>query len=130
VSSIAKQVAEIARGKRDPVLTIGNGSIIRDFLDVRDVVEAYLKLVERGRSGEVYNVCSGSGRKIADIAAALSSIAGISVQVRTSADLIRTRDNPLIVGNNEKIRKEIGWQPGIPFEESLRAIYDYWYSRV
>ena len=130
VSSIAKQVAEIARGKRDPVLTIGNGSIIRDFLDVRDVVEAYLKLVERGRSGEVYNVCSGSGRKIADIAAALSSIAGISVQVRTSADLIRTLDNPIIFGSNEKIRHEIGWQPGIPFEESLRAIYEYWYSRV
>ncbi|MGA2933653.1 MAG: GDP-mannose 4,6-dehydratase [Methanomicrobiales archaeon] len=130
VSSIAKQVAEIARGKRDPVLTIGDGSIIRDFLDVRDVVEAYLKLVERGRSGEVYNVCSGTGRKIADIAAALSSIAGISVQVRTSADLMRPADNPNIVGSNEKIRREIGWQPRVSFDESLRAIYDYWYSRV
>jgi GDP-4-dehydro-6-deoxy-D-mannose reductase len=130
VSSIAKQVAEIARGKRDPVLMIGNGLIIRDFLDVRDVVEAYLNLVERGRPGEVYNICSGTGRKIADIAAALSSIAGISVQVRTSADRIRLLDNPVIVGSNEKIRQEIGWQPKIPFEESLRAIYDYWYNQV
>lgn len=130
VSSIAKQVAEIARGKRDPVLTIGNGSITRDFLDVRDVVEAYLTLIEQGRSGELYNVCSGTGRKIADIAAALLSIGGISVPIRTSANLIRPLDNPMIVGSNEKIRREMGWQPQIPFEESLKAIYEYWYNRV
>lgn len=129
VSSMAKQVAEIARGRRGPVLTIGNGSIIRDFTDVRDVVEAYIALIERGRPGEVYNVCSGTGRRIADIAAALLSMGGISAAIRTSADLIRSQDNPTVTGSNEKIRKEVGWQPRISFEESLRAVYEYWYSR-
>jgi GDP-4-dehydro-6-deoxy-D-mannose reductase len=130
VSSIAKQVAEIARGKREPVLTIGDGSIIRDFTDVRDVVEAYLMLIERGRPGELYNICSGTGRKIADIVAALLSIGGVSAAIRSSADLMRPQDNPMVIGSNEKIRHEIGWQPRIPFEESLRAVYEYWYSRV
>jgi GDP-4-dehydro-6-deoxy-D-mannose reductase len=130
VSSIAKQVAEITRGKREPVLTIGNGSIIRDFTDVRDVVEAYLTLIEKGRPGEVYNICSGTGRKIADIAAALLSIGGVSGAIRSSADLMRPQDNPTVIGDNGKIRHEIGWQPRIPFEESLRAVYEYWYSRV
>jgi GDP-4-dehydro-6-deoxy-D-mannose reductase len=130
VSSIAKQVAEIARGRREPVLTIGNGSIIRDFTDVREVVEAYLALIERGRSGEIYNVCSGTGRKIADIVTALLSIGGVSAAIRSSSDLMRPHENPIIVGSNEKIRHEIGWQPRIPFEESLRAVYEYWYSRV
>lgn len=129
VSSIAKQVVEIARGKREPVLTIGNGSIIRDFTDVQDVVGAYIALLERGRAGEVYNVCSGTGRKIADIAATLLSIGEVSVPIRTSADLMRPVDNPLVIGSNEKIRHETGWQPRIPFEESLKAVYEYWYSR-
>jgi GDP-4-dehydro-6-deoxy-D-mannose reductase len=130
VSSIAKQVAEIARGQREPLLTIENSSIIRDFTDVRDVVEAYLTLVERGRSGEIYNVCSGTGRRIADIAAALSSIGGISVPIGSSPDPARPQDHPIIVGSNEKIRREIGWEPRIPFEESRRVVYEYWYSRV
>jgi GDP-4-dehydro-6-deoxy-D-mannose reductase len=130
VSSIAKQVAGIARGERDPVVVIGNGSIIRDFTDVRDVVEAYLALIERGQPGEIYNVCSGTGRMIADIAAALVSVGGISVPVRSSADLIRPGDNPVIVGNNEKIRRKTGWQPRIPFEGSLKSVFEYWYHRV
>jgi GDP-4-dehydro-6-deoxy-D-mannose reductase len=130
VSSIAKQVAEIARGKRDPVLTIGDGSIIRDFIDVRDVVRAYLALLERGRTGEVYNVCSGTGRRIADIAAALLSIGGVSAPIRTSAELMRPLDIPFIVGSGEKILDETGWHPQIPFEESLKGVYDYWYNRL
>jgi GDP-4-dehydro-6-deoxy-D-mannose reductase len=130
VSSIARQVAEIASGKRGPVLTIGNDSIIRDFTDVRDVVQVYLALIEGGRPGEVYNVCSGTGRKIADIASALLSIGGVSAAIRSSADLMRPQDNPVVIGSNEKIRQETGWQPRIPFEESLKTVYEYWYSRV
>lgn len=129
VSSMAKQVVDIANGVRKPVLTIGNGSIIRDFTDVRDIVGAYLALLERGRAGEVYNVCSGTGRRIADIATALLSIGKLSVPIRSAPELIRPLDSPVIVGSNEKIRRETGWQPWISFAESLQAVYEYWSTR-
>jgi GDP-4-dehydro-6-deoxy-D-mannose reductase len=126
---MAKQVVDIANGVRKPVLTIGNGSIIRDFTDVRDIVGAYLALLERGRAGEVYNVCSGTGRRIADIATALLSIGKLSVPIRSAPELIRPLDSPVIVGSNEKIRRETGWQPWISFAESLQAVYEYWSTR-
>lgn len=130
VSSLAKQVAEIAREKRDPVLMMGDGSIVRDFLDVRDVVAAYLKLLLLGKPGEVYNVCSGTGRRIGDISETLSDISGVSFDVRTSPHLIRPADNPVIFGSREKIQRDVGWHPVIPFETTLREIYEYWYDRV
>lgn len=129
-SSLAKQVAEIAKGRRDPVLMMGDGSIVRDFLDVRDVIDAYLRLVSSGRAGEVYNVCSGTGRRIQDLASSLADISGISFTIRTSRDLIRPADNPEIIGSREKIQNDVGWHPKIPFDNTLRGIYEYWYERI
>lgn len=130
VSSLARQVAEIAKGKMDPVLTMGDGSIIRDFLDVRDVVEAYLALLAKGQPGEVYNVCSGTGRSLGSIVNNLSEMLDISLKVQSSPDLIRPTDNAVIIGSREKIGKEIGWQPKIPFNETINGIYNYWYTKV
>lgn len=130
VSSIVKQFVMIAKGLQEPVLHIGNGAIIRDFLDVHDVVEVYNLLLSRGRRGEVYNICSGKGRSIIDIINILSEIYGIDVEVRQEVSQIRPVDNPRIVGSNKKIYEDIGWKPKVSFKESLCSVYDYWDSHI
>ena len=129
-SSIAKQFAEIAKGKREPKILTGDSSIIRDFLDVRDVADAYLMILQNGKPGEVYNVCSGKGRKISELVSTLSDITGISVISEELDQLKRPQDNPVLVGSNAKIRMELGWQPKISFESTMKEIFNYWFVRV
>jgi len=129
VSAIVKQFVRIAHGLQEPVIHIGNGAIIRDFVDVHDVVEAYRLLMTQGKRGEVYNICSGKGRSIHDIIALLSDMYHSDVQVHQEQAQIRPIDNPQIIGSYQKICRDMGWKPRIPFEESLRSIYQYWDAR-
>ena len=130
ISAIVKQFVKIAHGLQDPVLQIGNGAIVRDFVDVHDVVEAYRLLLTKGERGEIYNICSGTGRAIRDIITLLSDMYHIDVQVHQEQSQIRPIDNPRIVGSYQKIQNEMGWKPRIPFEDSLRSMYQYWNERI
>jgi GDP-4-dehydro-6-deoxy-D-mannose reductase len=130
VSAIARQFVRIARGLQDPVIHIGNGSIVRDFVDVHDVVAAYVLLLSKGNRGEIYNVCSGTGRTIGEIVALLADLKDMNVGVREEQAQIRPIDNPRIIGSSEKIRRDLGWTPAIPFEQSLLSLYDYWDERL
>jgi GDP-4-dehydro-6-deoxy-D-mannose reductase len=130
VSSIVKQFAKIARHLQDPVIHIGNGAIIRDFVDVRDVVEAYALLLEHGKKGEVYNICSGKGWSIHAIIALLSEMHHMNIKIHQEQSEIRPIDNPRIIGSYKKIQNDIGWTPKIQLEESLRAMYEYWDTHI
>ena len=130
VSAIARQFARVVRGLQDPVIHIGNGSIVRDFVDVHDVVAAYALLLMKGKRGEVYNVCSGTGRTIREIVTQLADFKGINVEVREEQAEIRPIDNPCIIGSSEKIQRELGWKPAISFEQSLLSLYEYWDRRL
>jgi GDP-4-dehydro-6-deoxy-D-mannose reductase len=130
VSAIVKQFVKIAHGLQDPVIHIGNGAIVRDFVDVHDVVEAYYLLLTKGKKGEVYNICSGQGRAIRDIVTMLSNLFDIHVQVHQEQSQIRPIDNPRIVGSFQKIQRDLGWRPTIPFEQSLQSMYEYWDARL
>ncbi|MDD1702847.1 MAG: GDP-mannose 4,6-dehydratase [Methanoregula sp.] len=130
VSAIAKQFVKIAHGLQEPVIHIGNGSIVRDFVDVHDVVAAYTLLLLKGKRGEVYNICSGTGRTIDEIVTLLAKLKGMKVEVHQEQAQIRPIDNPRIIGSNMKIRRDLGWKPEIPFEQSLLSLYDYWDSRI
>jgi len=121
-----KQFVRISRGIQEPVIHIGNGSIIRDFIDVRDVILAYDILLKKGKRGDIYNVCSGTGRTITSIVLELSKILNIQVEIREELSEIRPIDNPRIIGCNAKMQKEFGWQPVVLFEETLMAMVDYW----
>jgi GDP-4-dehydro-6-deoxy-D-mannose reductase len=130
VSAIVKQFVQVVRGIQKPVINIGNGAIVRDFIDVHDVIEAYNILLTRGKKGEVYNICSGEGRSIKDIVGMMSEMLGIQVKVYQEAAQIRPIDNPRIIGSYKKIHQDIGWEPTIPFEQSLKSIYKYWDQRI
>ena len=128
VSSIAKQFAEIAVNRKKPIIQIGAGSIIRDFVDIDDVILAYNAILEKGVPGEVYNVCSGKGYSILNIVDCLSRLTYIPVKIEQQKDLLRPIDNPVLIGSYNKLYRETGWKPSCSIEQSLKKMYDYWYD--
>lgn len=131
VSSFAKQVVELGKsGRNNGEVIVGNVGVVRDFLDVRDVVAAYYLLFKKGRKGQIYNVCSGRGVTLREIIEKMASIMGIYIKIKINESLIRPNDNRIIIGSNEKIGKDTGWKTTITLEDSLRDILDYWKTRV
>jgi GDP-4-dehydro-6-deoxy-D-mannose reductase len=122
VASFASQLAKIARGAA-PQLYVGNLDAKRDFLDVRDVVRAYVALASDGTSGEIYNVCSGTARAIRDVLRELIIAAHVPVEVRDDPARQRPSDVPLSLGDPGKLHAATGWTPQIPFAASIRDIY-------
>jgi GDP-4-dehydro-6-deoxy-D-mannose reductase len=129
-SSFARQIAEIEAGLRPPVIEVGNLEAVRDFSDVRDVVRAYLLLVEKGEPGEAYNVCSGRGRSIRDVLDLLLARSSAQVEVRVDRERLRPADVPAQVGDPARLRAATGWEPRIPFEETLADLLADWRVRV
>jgi len=127
VASFAKRlVAMKKKGATSPKLMTGDISLIRDFVDVRDVVRAYDGLLKKGRKGEIYNICTGVGHSLKELIQQTASILGMEVLTETDERLIRPRDNKVIVGSNEKIKRDIGWAPEIPLRRSLEDVINFW----
>jgi GDP-4-dehydro-6-deoxy-D-mannose reductase len=127
ISSFAKQIVEIELGHKPPVIQVGNLDAERDFLDVRDAVVACWLLAKKGKSAEVYNVCSGKPRKIKEILDALLLLSvAKDIEVATDASRMRASDVPVFYGDNKKIGDDTGWKPVINFEETLRDTLNYW----
>jgi GDP-4-dehydro-6-deoxy-D-mannose reductase len=129
-SSFARQIAEIERGLRPPVIEVGNLDALRDFTDVRDVVRAYLLLLEKGEPGRAYNVCSGHGRRIREILDLLLAGSSAKVEVRVDQDRLRPSDVPAQVGDPSRLRAATGWEPRIPLEQTLIDLLSDWRARV
>ena len=130
-SNFAKQVAEIEAGLRDPVMFVGDLTPKRDYSDVRDIVRGYWLLLERGEPGEVYNLCSGRSwviQKVLDFYLDQSTKKGITVKVDPSR--LRPSDVMILEGDPTKIRKAVGWEVEIPFEQTLTDLLTYWRQRV
>ncbi len=125
-SDFAKQIIDIGRGARKPVIRVGNLEARRDFTDVRDIVRAYWLALEKGKSGEVYNLCSGTSYRIGEILEMLLSLAGVKAAIEQDAARLRPSDVPHLEGSNEKFRADTGWKPEIPFEQTLRDLLDFW----
>ncbi len=131
VSSFAKQIVELEQsGRKNGEVIVGNVGVVRDFLDVRDVVAAYYELFRKGKKGQVYNVCSGQGVTLREIIEKMGRLMGVDIEIKVNESLIRPNDNRIIVGSNEKIRKETGWKTTIALEDSLRDILDYWKAHI
>lgn len=127
VSSFAKQMVEIKkRNQNQGALRVGNLKIVRDFLDVRDVVRAYHLLLHKGKNGQIYNVCGDKGISLNEIVNYIAGYLKIKVKLKVDKLLIRPNDNPVIIGNNKKIRKGLGWRPKISLKKSVADICDYW----
>jgi len=131
VSSFARQMIEIRNKKKNAgALKVGNLNIVRDFLDVRDVVRAYYLLLHKGKNGEIYNVCSGRGITLKEIIKYMARYLKMKVKLEVNKSLVRPKDNPVIIGDNKKIRNELGWRPEISLEKSISDICDYWEGKI
>jgi GDP-4-dehydro-6-deoxy-D-mannose reductase len=125
VPALARRIAAAERDGRKQA-PVGSLDPVRDFLDVADVVAAYRLLVERGAPGEVYNVCSGVGRSVADVAEALLAMAHHAIELVPEPAMTRRLEIPRLVGDNTRLRAATGWSPTIPFENTLAAVLARW----
>lgn len=126
VADFCKQVADIEKGKQEPVINVGNLSAKRDFTDVRDVVKAYAKLVAGGKRGETYNVGTGHAVAIQDILNKIIAMSDKDIEVKVDPAKLRPVDVPIIEPDISKIKKEVGWEPLIPLEQTLRETLEHW----
>ena len=127
IASFAKRLVEMKKeGATSPKLMTGDISLIRDFVDVRDVVRAYDGLLKKGRKGEIYNICRGVGYSLKELVQEMVSILGMEVRTEMDERLIRPNDNKVIIGSNAKIKRDIGWAPEIPLRRSLEDVIHFW----
>ena len=131
IQNFARQIALIAAGRLDPVVRVGNLETARDFIDVRDGVAGMMLLLEKGKPGEPINICTGEAVKIHDVLTTLLDIAGLSEKVKVEFDpaLGRPSDEPLLLGDNSKLRA-LGWKRQYSIRQTLEAVYADWVSRI
>jgi GDP-4-dehydro-6-deoxy-D-mannose reductase len=129
-SDVARQVAEIEKGRRPAVLEVGTTTTRRDFTDVRDMVRAYWLLLGHGESGRTYNAASGKATSIQEVIDAFLARATREIEVRPVAERIRPVDIPMLVGDASRLRALTGWAPGIPLQQTIEDVLDDWRQRV
>lgn len=127
--AFAKQIAEIEKGIREPVLSVGNLDAKRDFTDVRDIVRGYWELVQKGRSGEIYNIGSGCSYTIRSLLDKLISMSSSPIEVRIDPERMRPYDIPELRADIAKIQNEIHWQPQIDMDKTLSDTLNYWRAK-
>ncbi len=126
---VASGIADIERGRREPVIEMGNLDVRRDYTDVRDVVRAYSLALNRCTAGESYNVTSGRPVVLCDGVNTLVRMARVPVTVKSSPARFRPHDIPVLTGDPTKFHQATGWQPEIPFDQTLRDLLEYYRSR-
>jgi GDP-4-dehydro-6-deoxy-D-mannose reductase len=125
-SNFCSQVAAIELGLAEPVIRVGNIDAIRDFTDVRDMVRAYWLAVNHGTPGEVYNIATGSGIRISEMLDRVIALANVEVKIEIDPDRLRPSDVEILIGDSSKFRADTGWEPRIPFDQTLRDLLAYW----
>ena len=129
-SNFAHQVASIEAGLQDAVIRVGNLDAQRDFTDVRDMVRGYVLALDKGEPGGCYNICQGKAYRIREVLDLLLDMARLEVSVEEDPERMRPSDVPVLLGSAERFRERTGWEPRIPFEQTLRDLLDYWRDRL
>ena len=122
IGAFAQRLARIATGG-PPRFPVGNLTVQRDFLDVRDGARAFVDVAERGVDREVYNVCSGTPKGISELLRQLVFAARVGVEMREDPELMRPVDVAIAYGDNTKLREATGWEPKLPLSRTLQDTY-------
>ena len=130
VSSFARQIARIEAGLVPPELAVGNLNARRDITDVRDVADAYVRLMDNGVAGRAYNICSGRAWRMRDLLDELLHQSPVRIDVRLDTDRLRPHDVPIVQGDATRMRAELGWIPTIGVEQTLADTLEWWRQRV
>jgi len=129
-ADFAKQIAEIEKGIIPPKMRVGDLSAERDFSDVRDIVKAYLFLLEKGLPGHIYNVGSGQAVSIQTLLDKLLSFSSADIEIIKDPSLFRKSDVPVFVANNQKLINQTSWQPIFSLNQSLKDVLEFWRGKV
>jgi len=129
IPGFAQQIARIEAGLAEPVLRVGNLDAERDLSDVRDVVDGYAAIAERGVRGEAYNVCSGTAHRIGDLLEQLLTRSRVNVRVERDEARVRPIELKRLVGDNTRLRA-LGWTPRVSIETMLDDVLEYWRTRT
>ncbi len=129
IQNFARQLALIKKGHLDPIVKVGNLESARDFIDVRDGVNAMMMMLDKGTPGDPINICTGTAYKISDILKMLIEISGLKIDVVKDKALFRPSDEPLLLGDNSKLLK-LGWKQKYTIEQTLTDVYNDWLSRI
>jgi GDP-4-dehydro-6-deoxy-D-mannose reductase len=130
-SNFAKQIVEIEKGLREPVIRVGNLEAKRDFTDVRDTTKAYWLSLTKCEFGECYNVCSGKVWVINDVLdLLLKSSKKKDIRIEQEKERMRPSDVEILLGDATKFMEQTGWKPEIPFEKTMEDLLDYWRGRL
>jgi GDP-4-dehydro-6-deoxy-D-mannose reductase len=127
--AFAAQIAAIEEGRQEPRVEVGNLSVERDFLDVRDVTEAYMLLVAAAAklpSRSVFNIASGTSRSLSSLLDHLRQRSRRGFDVIVDPSRLRPADVPRAAGDASRLRELTGWRPRRPIEETLLSLLDYW----
>ena len=130
IASAARQISRIKQGLQAPQLEVGDIDVTRDFLDVNDVISAYLALLEKGVPGQVYNICSGHEQSIRSLIEQLGDLAQVAMQLIQDPTRLRRADQRRVCGSSAKLVQATGWAPEITIKQSLRAVLSDWETRV
>lgn len=130
IPAVAQQLALIKAGKQPARIETGDIDVTRDFLDVRDVVEAYFHLLEHGQNSETYNVCSGHEHRIRDLIEQLVQMTGLQIELAQDPARLRPSEQRRVSGNSQKLQQQTGWKPCISITETLQSILSDWEARV
>jgi GDP-4-dehydro-6-deoxy-D-mannose reductase len=125
-SGFARRIADIEAGKWAPEISVGNLEARRDLTDVRDTVRAYRLIVDKGRPGDVFNVCSGVAIAIRELLDRLIARARVPVTIRVDPARYRPNDTPLLLGDPARIREALGWKPQIDLDRTVEDLLEYW----
>jgi GDP-4-dehydro-6-deoxy-D-mannose reductase len=128
--SFAKQIVEIERGRKPPVLKLGNMAAQRDFTDVRDMSRAYILGVKNGEPGEVYNIGSGRARSVREMLDIMLAASPIRVTEEIDPAKLRPSDVPISVCDPTKFKRQTGWEPRLSFEQTCVDILTDWRQRI
>lgn len=129
IPNFASQLVAIERGNRPPRLETGNLGSYRDLTDVRDVIAAYLLLMEKGQTAEAYNIASGRSQTMQEVVDRLIALSGVKVEIVQRADLVRPTDLQVPTVDISRMRERIGWQPDYSLDETLNTILNWYRTR-
>jgi GDP-4-dehydro-6-deoxy-D-mannose reductase len=130
IPDLTKQIAELEKADGEATLRVGNLASKRDFTDVRDIVRAYVLLAEKGKAGEIYNVCTGKSRSGKEMIDALLALSTKKIKTEEDPDRMRPSDIPDLYGDPSKLERDTGWKPEVPLEQTLMDTLEYWRSQV
>lgn len=124
IPRLAEQFTKIEKGEINPVIEVGNLSSVRDFTDVRDMVNGYILASQMAKAGEIYNLGSGKGYTVKQILDILESLSKTKVEIKVNQDLVRTSDVPVLIADATKFASLTNWSPKISLEETISDILE------